>query len=55
MKPIDWILIGVSAAVIIGVIIHLVKRKKAGKGGCGCGCANCPSAGKCGKTEEEDA
>ncbi len=59
MKPIDWILIGVSAVAVIAIAVHLIKRKKAGKGGCGCGCAGCPSAGKCGsvpqKKEDENA
>ncbi len=65
MKPIDYVIIGVAALVIAGVIAYLSKKKKDGKGGCGCGCSGCPSAGKCGsngvsgepvskKTEEEN-
>lgn len=57
MKPIDWIILGALALVIVGVTAYLLKRKKEGKGGCGCGCQNCPSAGTCGsvpKTEEKD-
>ncbi len=57
MKAIDWILIGIIALAIGGVIAYLIKRKKEGKSGCGCGCQGCPSAEKCHaapKTEEEN-
>ncbi len=53
MKPIDWIILGALALVIVGVTAYLIKRKKEGKGGCGCGCQNCPSAGKCGGKSED--
>ncbi len=54
MKPIDYILLGLAALVVALVSVHLVRRKKQGKGGCGCGCQNCPSAGKCHAAEEEN-
>ena len=51
MKPIDWIIIGVAAVAVVGIILHLIHEKKQGKSGCGCGCKNCsntacPSAKK---------
>ncbi len=54
MNAIDYILLGGVALVIAGIIVHLIRRKKQGKGGCGCGCQNCPSAGKCQGKREED-
>ncbi len=58
MQPIDYVILGVLALVMAGITVHLIKRKKAGKGGCGCGCANCPSAGSCqaekSQTEEKN-
>ena len=47
MEPIDYILIGIVAAAVALISVHLVRRKKQGKGGCGCGCASCPAAGAC--------
>ena len=47
MKPIDYVIIGVVAVAVIAIVIHLVKRKKAGISDCGCGCESCPSAGAC--------
>lgn len=47
MEPIDYILIGVIATMIALITVHLIRRKKQGKGGCGCGCSSCPSAGAC--------
>lgn len=35
------------AAVLIFAVVHQVRAKKRGAGGCGCGCAGCPSAGLC--------
>lgn len=59
MELIDYIIIGVAAVAVIGIIAHLVYRKKKGKGGCGCGCAGCsnftcPSAKKQEQTKEEE-
>lgn len=47
MELIDYILIGVIAVGIALITVHLIRRKKQGKGGCGCGCSSCPSAGAC--------
>ncbi len=55
MKPIDYVIIAVGAAALIGIVVHLIRRKKAGKGGCGCGCAGCPSAGKCSAVAQKNA
>lgn len=58
MQPIDYIILGGLAVVIVFISLHLVKRKKEGKGGCGCGCSSCPSAGSCAaaqkNTKEEE-
>ncbi len=54
MKLIDWLLLGAVVLVVGGVVFYLLKRKKAGKGGCGCGCAGCPSAGACGRAKKEN-
>ena len=53
MKPIDYILIGGLAAVLVGIVVGLIKRKKEGKNGCGCGCSSCPSAGNCPSVQKE--
>lgn len=44
MGWIDYAIIGVAVVAVIGIITHLVLRKKKGKGGCGCGCAGCTNA-----------
>ncbi len=60
MKPIDYVIIAVVAAAVVGVIAYLIYDKKKGKNvGCGCGCSGCPNAGACGvkknQTEEKNA
>ncbi len=35
--------------VVIGVIIHMLKEKRAGRSSCGCSCQNCLVAGNCHK------
>ena len=47
MKPIDYIIIALAAAVVVGVTAHSIWKKKKGQGGCGCGCSGCPHAGAC--------
>lgn len=37
----EIILIAACAAVVIGVIVAAIVRKKKGKPSCGCDCANC--------------
>lgn len=44
MELIDWIIIGVAAVAVVGIIISLICRKKKGKSGCGCGCAGCQNS-----------
>ena len=34
-------LIAVCAAIVIGVVVCAIVRKKRGKGGCDCGCDGC--------------
>jgi hypothetical protein len=60
MNPIDYILIGILAVGLIGVVVYLIKEKKKGNSGCGCGCSGCPHANACNsaqksKEEEDDA
>ncbi len=47
MNAVDWGILSLLALGVFGICIHLIRRKKAGKGGCGGGCANCPVAGRC--------
>ncbi len=53
MKPIDYLLLGGICLLVAGITVHLIKRKRAGKGGCGCGCVGCPSAGACAARKEK--
>jgi hypothetical protein len=46
MKPIDWIIIGLAVAVVVGVIAWQIRRKKQGKSGCDC-CGNCSHCNAC--------
>ena len=39
----------VLVAAVAGIIVKMVKDKKAGKSSCGCGCANCPMSETCNK------
>ena len=41
MKAIDYIIIALAAIGVLGVVLHLWRRKKQGKNGCGCGCNGC--------------
>ena len=41
------LVLSIVAAVAAGVLVYLLRQRKAGKSGCGCGCANCPSKGIC--------
>ncbi len=46
----NWstIVIGlVLVAVIGGIILHMVRRKKRGESSCGCGCSRCAMNGAC--------
>ena len=52
MKPIDYIIIGIVAAAVLGAIAYLIWRKKKGISGCGCGCSGCPHAGACHSQKE---
>lgn len=53
MEWIDYLIIGIVAALVVGVSVYLVKQKKKGKGGCGCGCSGCPNAGACSSCSTE--
>lgn len=43
------IVAAVLAAIVGGIILRLIKNKKAGKSSCGCGCSTCAMAGTCHK------
>ena len=47
MTWIDYVILGVVAAVCGGIIAYLVSAKRKGKGGCGCGCNGCLHAERC--------
>ena len=47
MEWIDYVILGVVGAAIIGIVVRLILQKKKGKGGCGCGCNGCPQASAC--------
>ena len=36
-------------AIVAGIVIKMVKDKKAGKSSCGCGCSGCPMSSECHK------
>jgi len=41
------IVVGLGVALVLGlIIVRMIKKNKAAKGGCGC-CSGCPSAGYC--------
>lgn len=42
MQPIDWILIGLVAAILGAAALYIYKAKKGGKK-----CIGCPSSGSC--------
>lgn len=54
MTWIDWTIIGIVAAAVVGIIGYLIHKKKTGKGGCGCGCDGCPHAGACHPKKDEN-
>lgn len=45
MKPIDFILIGVIALILVGAIAYIIKAKKSGQE-----CIGCPNSKSCGKS-----
>ncbi|MBQ3505258.1 MAG: FeoB-associated Cys-rich membrane protein [Clostridia bacterium] len=55
MKPIDWIIIGLAVAVVVGVTVWRIIRKKQGKSGCDCcgNCNGCNGGCACDKKTEE--
>lgn len=53
MHAIDYILIGIVAAVTITAVLVMRRRKKKGGCGCGCGCDGCPHAASC-RTERTE-
>lgn len=55
VKPIDIVIVAVTALIVLSVIGYSVWKKKTGKGGgCGCGCKGCPSADKCNINKKEE-
>ena len=37
----------VLLGVVCAILVHMVRQRRSGHGGCGCGCADCPSKGIC--------
>ena len=54
MSWIDYVLIGILALAVTGIIVYLVKEKRKGKSGCGCGCGGCPHANACARAKGEN-
>ena len=42
----------ILAAVITGIVISIIRDRKAGKNSCGCGCENCAMKGQCHNEKE---
>lgn len=53
MTAIEIIVIVCAVAVLAGVVIAAVLRKKKGKTSCGCDCAHCPGCASHKKTNED--
>ena len=53
MTWIDYVIIAVLAAAVLGIIAYLIKEKRSGKSGCGCGCGGCPHANACASARAE--
>lgn len=50
------IIIGiVILAIVVGVVVKLVKNKKAGKSSCSCGCGGCAMKDCCSGDKKADA
>ena len=37
----------VLTAIVSAIIVHMIRQKRSGKGGCGCGCDGCANSGYC--------
>ena len=37
----------VLIAIVSDIIVHMIRQKRSGKGGCGCGCDGCANSGYC--------
>ena len=49
----EYLIIGLAAAFVLGVIVVTLIRKKQGKSGCGCGCGHCSGGCPACKPKEE--
>ncbi len=48
----EYLIIGLAAAFVLGVIVFTVLRKKQGKSGCGCDCGCC--GGSCSSCKQKE-
>lgn len=55
MEPIEIIIIIAAIAIVAGVIVSAIVRKKKGKTGCDCGCSSCPHCVACRSAKERKA
>ena len=53
MTWIDYLILGVVAVALGGIIAYLIISKKKGNSGCGCGCKSCPNANACSAKKDE--
>lgn len=53
MEPVEIIVIIAAAAIVLGVVIGAIVRKKQGKSGCDCGCSACPHCAACASVKKK--
>ena len=52
----NWstIVVGLAlAAVIGGIVLHMIRQKRRGETSCGCGCSNCAMRGECHASQQK--
>ena len=52
MNPQTFIIAMIIAAVVIGIIVNEIKKKKRGESSCSCGCSGCAFKDTCHKPKE---
>lgn len=52
MNPQTFIIALIIAAIVVGIIVNEIKKKKRGETSCSCGCGNCAFKDNCHKPKE---
>ncbi len=48
LENLATILVGLALAALLGgIILHMLRQRKRGQTSCGCGCSNCAMRGEC--------